>query len=128
MKKRLALFLCLFMVGACSRDSYRAIMKVENSTLHSWSLDYKFLDGIQTKKMTINEDDVFKVDIISEEGELDFKITSDDGTEVYVGTDIPTSSFYVAVDKGGTYEFTVEAHDHKGSLSVKVEEGEGALE
>lgn len=121
MKKVLVIICCLF-IGACSRNSYRAVMNVETSTLHSWSLNYKYLDGIKTKKMTVEDGEigVFKVNIISEDGTLDFKITSLDGTDAYVGKDIPTSTFEVTVDKSGTYELTVEAHDHEGSLTVDL--------
>lgn len=126
MRKILVLVFCLFIVGACSRDNYRAVMNIENSTSDSWSLNYKFLDGTQTKQILVKEAGVFKIDIVSEEGELDFKINSDDGTKIYVGTNVPTSSFQVIVDNGGTYTLTVEAHNHKGSLSVELVEGEGS--
>lgn len=130
MKKSMTVILSLIglvTLVACSQDRYKAVMNVESNIYNSWSMNYKYLDGVKTKTMTVKDGQIatFKVDIVSEEGELDFRITSADGTEAYVGIDLPTSTFEVFVDKSGKYELTVEAQDHKGSVKIELVTEEG---
>ncbi len=111
--------LALSLIG-CTTGSYTATLAIEKNTSTSMAMTYEKLKGHKTASLSIEENEVVEVevDVVSKDGKLDLSIVNEQNETFYQGTDMPTSSFVVTLDKKGKYKITIDAKDHKGSYNI----------
>ncbi|NLJ30288.1 MAG: hypothetical protein GX424_01560 [Clostridiales bacterium] len=108
----------IILMAGCTRGSFITIKSHENNTPTSMSMSYEKFSGSKLKTISLDEPSDVSVVVSTESGSLDISITDKDGYSYYAGTDIPSSSFRVSLDKQGKYEITVNADNHKGSYNI----------
>lgn len=129
MKKRLtiiaAMLLVLAGVSGCTKGSYTFIYSNENSGTDFWNVSYGKFNGYKEREITISAEGkhVFTVDIVTNSGKLSLSIKDSNGTSLYRGNDMPSSSssFTVAGDGEGKYVIRFDADNHSGSFNIKWE-------
>lgn len=84
-------------------------------------MDYKVLNQTDTQSLKLEAGDVVGFAIVSDGGQVDLSLQKDGEEAVYEGTDVPTSSFQVAIEDSGTYLLTVTGRHAKGSVRVTKE-------
>lgn len=122
-KKTLLVLISALMISifvGCTVSSGTARIMTEKNNSHCISATYDKYDGYKktTLKVKADEEKDVNVSIVSNEGEIDLKITQEDGTVVYQGDNIDTSSFVVTLDKEGKYTIRIDAKDHSGSYDI----------
>lgn len=124
MKTRImGLVLCMMMVFqlvGCTSGSYSVLLANEKNTSNSISMKYSKFNGYKQTTLTLKENETVdvSVDIVTSEGHLDLSIIDENEQSAYQGTDIPTSSFKVTLDKAGKYKIKVSADNHSGSYAI----------
>lgn len=94
-------------MGYASHDGWR-----------DWSADYTMLDG--KMKHTIHPKDTqntFRVEVVTEEGSISIEMTDTDGSVIFDGDNLQTSSF--DVDVPGKVVVRIEADKHKGGFRIE---------
>lgn len=121
----LVLLSVLLLATACTGGSYTTIGSLENNTSTGMSMSYQYFDGYKTKTFHLDAGETAEADvgIETEEGKLGLSITDQDGSSYYQGTDLPTSSFSVKLEKSGDYTVRFDAVKHKGSYDVQFRIG-----
>ncbi|WMJ24001.1 hypothetical protein RBG61_04845 [Paludicola sp. MB14-C6] len=122
-RKLLLIFFCFFITlsfTACNSYNIK-VNAFTNNNNSSWTMRYGYFSGKETKKLKINgmETATVDVDVTSAKGELDITIIDDDGKIHYKGTNIPTSTFSVQLEKPSNYRIQVNAKKAEGSFSFK---------
>ena len=84
-------------------------------------MDYKVLNQTDTQSLKLEAGDVVDFAVVSEWGRVELLLQKDGEEAVYEGTDVPTSSFQIAIEDSGTYLLTVTGHHAKGSVHVTKE-------
>lgn len=123
MKKKIAIILTFVLVVVlfCGCDISDVTYGVaENTTSSSMTASYKNLNDSRKTTLTVKKDEekTLKVEIETKKGQLDLTITDEDGTAVYEGEDLETSTFDVVLDKEGKYTIKFEGKKHSGSFKV----------
>ncbi len=124
MKRRLiGLLISILLVASligCTTGSYTATLATEKNTSTSMAMTYAKMNGHKTASLSIEDNEILEVDVdvVSKDGQLDLSIVNEQDESFYQGTDMPTSSFTVTLDKKGKYKITVNAKDHKGSYNI----------
>ena len=121
--KILILITCVLIfavLSGCTTGSYLTVGSIQKNTSSSMSMSYYKFDGHKSTKIHVKEGEVIEVnvDIVTTKGKIDLSIVDEKEQSVYQGTDIPTSTFIVSLDKAGDYELTVNAENHKGSYKI----------
>jgi hypothetical protein len=111
-------FILIILLAGCTRGSFITIKSHENNTPTSMAMSYEKFSGFKSKTISLDEPSDVSVVISTESGSFDLSIIDKDGNSYYEGTDIPSSSFRVSLDKQGKYEITVTADNHKGSYDI----------
>jgi len=116
----LAVTAVMILAAGCSFGSYSVVMASENNTQTSMQMSYEKFSGNKNRVISIKEGEACEVtvDIASESGKLDLSIEDEDGNSYYRGTELPTSSFTVYLDKAGKYIIRVEGDVHTGSYNI----------
>lgn len=89
---------------------------IENNTLNGWTAQYLTLEGTMQRNIESGPNNI-DVEIKSDSGVIDVVIIGTDGTVFYSGTEIPTSSFKVAVTENVSIK--IQANMHRGGFSIK---------
>ncbi|WP_195985755.1 hypothetical protein [Clostridium sp. D33t1_170424_F3] len=84
-------------------------------------MDYKVLNQTDTQSLKLEAGDVVDFAIVSEWGQVDLSLQKDGEEAVYEKTNVPTSSFQVAIEDSGTYLLTVTGRHAKGSVHIVKE-------
>lgn len=127
MKKRMtttfSLLLAIVLFAACAAQSSLLVNAMENNGNGFWNLHYERFDGSKDRQINLSGKGphTIRVDIETNEGALDLSIEDDAGTQLYRGSELPTSSFEVEADSEGTYHIRLEADNHSGGFSVEWE-------
>lgn len=118
--------LAIIMITGCTTGSFVTIGSIENNSSSKISMSYQKFDGYKSTKIHVNDGDQMEVsvDIVTEKGKLDLKITDENDKTAYEGNDIPTSNFKVTLDKAGDYTITLNADNHKGSYKISWDKAE----
>lgn len=122
MKKILVILgiLLMLLYSGCTTGNYTSSWSKEINTFSRMSMSYKNFNGYKQTKITVKAGEPVNVnaEFVSEEGKIGLSITDQDGNSFYQGTDIPTSSFAVKLDKKGEYTIKVSAENHKGEYKI----------
>jgi hypothetical protein len=131
MKKILAVMLALLLAAIClvgctrhsTRGQYSVIGYNENSGDGYWEASYEKFDGYKERDITITGEGshTFTVEIVTNSGLLGLSIEDSEGTSLYSGNEIPSSSFEVEADSEGKYSVRFDADNHEGSFNIKWE-------
>lgn len=85
-------------------------------------------DGAEARQFTVAEGEAreLRIAVNRLDGSLSITVVHEEtGEPVYRGTDIPASSFTVALDAPGTYRAEISAENFQGSYDVSItEQGE----
>ncbi len=111
----------LLLTTACTSGSYTTIGSIENNTSTGMSMSYQYFNGYKANTFHLDSGETAEadVDIKTEEGKLSLSITDQDGGSCYQGTDLPTSSFSVKLEKSGDYTVRFDAVKHMGSYKLE---------
>lgn len=123
MKKAVLFLSLLLLVGSVTACGWIGT-QFEGSRLGNEDqlvMDYKVLNQTDTQSLKLEAGDVVDFAIVSEWGRVDLLLQKDGEEAVYEGTDVPTSSFQVAIEDSGTYLLTVTGNHAKGSVHVTKE-------
>ena len=104
----------------CGCDSYRAFMSIESGTLKSWSQRHDLLDGKKSHILFLKADSKMEIDVETEDGKIDITVKSLSGEEIIEIENAETGSFEFEAE--GFVKITVNADEHRGSVSVKQKE------
>lgn len=127
MKRRmnviLAILLVILLGTGCTFGSYSVVKATENNTTTSMQMSYEKFNGNKNRAIKLDEGESCSVavNIASESGRINLSIEDEDGDSYYQGTNLPTSSFTVYLDKAGKYTIRVEGDSHTGSYSISWE-------
>lgn len=116
--KILSVLMALLLLCGC--DSYRAFMSIESGTLKSWSQSHDLLDGRKSHILFLKAGSKMEIDVETEEGEMDITVKTLSGEEIIEIENAETGSFEFEAE--GFVKITVNADEHRGSVSVKQKE------
>lgn len=116
--KILSVLMALLLLCGC--DSYRAFMSIESGTLKSWSQRHDFLDGKKSHILFLKAGSKMEIEVETEEGEIDITVKTLSGEEIIEIENAETGSFEFEAE--GFVKITVNADEHRGSVSVKQKE------
>jgi hypothetical protein len=112
-------FVFLFADGGVTVSSGHMINYAADSGSDYWGARYGELNGFQQRKVNLEEGiHTFTVEIVTNSGEVGFSLKGEDGTEYYIGSDLPTSSFDVMVEGKGRFAMRIDADKHSGSYKI----------
>lgn len=101
--------------GSATIGSGNRIMFISNEGRNYWSATYQYFDGFQQRTLIMEEVDALDVAVITDEGQLDIKITDEKENIIFEKKDLETGSFSMPVS--GYITIRVDATKHKGSFS-----------
>ena len=81
-------------------------------------MEYSILNMTDSQELALSEGDIVDIDVVSLSGSVDIVLQKEEEEPIYRGTDVPTSSFQVAIDKSGTYRVSVAGKRAKGSVHI----------
>lgn len=121
MKKVVSIIAIMIMVLSCLSGCL--FMSSEIKTFDYWKISYEKFNGSKdrTIKLSGEGEHTFTIDIVTNSGILGLSIKDKDGTSIYDGEELPTSSFEVKADGAGKYTIRFEGEEHNGSFEVKWE-------
>ena len=93
------------------------IMYISNAGRDYWSAEYQYFDGFMQRNLWMEEDDVLKVSIETDEGKIDLEIKDSEGNVIFSEEAIQTSEFEVKVS--GKITIRIDGDDHEGSFSFE---------
>jgi hypothetical protein len=110
----------------CSSGSYISIGSVQKDTATSMSMSYSKFSGQRSTSLTVKKGEIIDVaiNIVTKSGSINVAIDNESGESFYEGTDVPTSSFVVSLEKEGEYKLSVNAKSHKGSYEISWDKRE----
>ncbi len=84
---------------------------------------YERFDGHEQRDITLSDEGehTFTVTVETNSGTLALSILDSAGAVVYNGSELPSSTFEVAVSGAGKYTIQFDAEDHNGSFHVAWE-------
>ncbi len=85
-------------------------------------MEYSILNMTDSQELALSEGDIVDIDVVSLSGSVDIVLQKEEEEPIYRGTDVPTSSFQVAIDKSGTYRVSVAGKRAKGSVHISKKE------
>lgn len=124
MKKKIMLLIAgvilISLFAGCSKGSYISIGSVQKDTATSMSMSYSKFSGQKSTSLKVKKDEIIDVaiNIVTKSGSINVSIDNENGESFYEGTDVPTSSFVVSLEKEGEYKIGVNAKSHKGSYKI----------
>jgi hypothetical protein len=127
MKKTIVLIVAIFFITicliGCTKKTYTAIIYSEDSEDNFWSASYERFNGYRQRDITISGENshIFSVEINTSSGTLDLSIKDSEGTSLYTGNEIPSSSFEVEANSEGKYSVRFDADNHTGSFNIQWE-------
>jgi hypothetical protein len=117
----LSLLVITSLISGCTTGSGSTLKSTELNTSTKMSMTYEKFTGYRQTKISVGENNpvTVRVNIVTENGELDAYIAKDNNRESssYEGNNVPTSSFTVTLSEPGTYTIRVDAKNHSGSYS-----------
>ena len=125
MKKQFAvcvlLLVMVFALTGCTKGSSVLLESVEMSEADSWSISYKKFNGYKEREVNLtgDEEHSFFVEVTTNSGNLALSISNEDGTTLYTGNKMPSSTFEVKAKSAEKYTIRFTADNHQGSWSVK---------
>lgn len=93
------------------------IMYISNAGRDYWSAEYQYFDGFMQRNLWMEEDDVLKVSIETDEGEIDLEVKDSEGNVIFSEKAIRTKEFEVEVS--GKITIRIDGDDHEGSFSFE---------
>lgn len=90
------------------------IVKNENS----FSLNIKWMNGINSHSLNLNKNDALKVDFNVEKGSIYLLIQDPEDNSIYSGNGGEANHFKVNILEKGIYSLTVRGNHAKGSLLI----------
>lgn len=93
------------------------IMYISNEGRDYWNAEYQYFDGFMQRNLWMDENDVLKVTIETDEGEIDLEIKDSEGNVIFSEKAIQTGEFEVKVS--GKITVRVDGNKHEGSFSFK---------
>lgn len=133
MKKLIALLISLLLfvtLVACSGNApsseagtrYESFNNNDNRP-YSYSEDYKgFYSNLESglKALDFEYENPVRIvlDVVTESGKLDIKITDSNGNEYFNEENLSTNTYEIILDKADTYTMTLTADNHSGSFSI----------
>ena len=93
------------------------IMYISNEGRDYWNAEYQYFDGFMQRNLWMDENDVLKVTIETDEGEIDLEIKDSEGNVIFSEKEIQTGEFEVKVS--GKITVRVDGNKHEGSFSFK---------
>lgn len=123
MKKSILILVSIIMIGifaGCTVGSGTSVKMSEDNNSHRMSATYSKFDGYKKTTVTVQNDEEIQVnvDVVTNKGNIDLKITHEDGTVAYQGDDMSTTSFNVMLDKNGEYTIRIDTDNHSGSYDI----------
>ena len=118
-----AILLIIGCISGCTYGSYIFIKSYETSGSNSWQISYEKFNGFKQRNIKLSDEDglTFNVEIETNSGVFGLVIVDSDGTSIYSGDDLPTSSFSVKADSAGKYTIRVNTDNHSGSFNITWE-------
>ena len=98
-------------------SSATKIMYFSNAGRDHWSAEYQYFDGYMQRNLWMEENDVLKVAIETDEGEIDLEIKDSKGNVIFSEKDIGTKEFEIEVS--GKITILVDGEGHEGSFSFQ---------
>ena len=121
--KKIFIFLLIFFISGCADKNANAVFNgSKTANDNQFIMEYEILNTTYTEKLELKKNEVIKVEIVNDSGNLNISVIGESGEKVYKGNDISSSSFSLTIPKDDTYEFSVEGKKAKGSVSFKKEE------
>lgn len=94
---------------------------IGNEGWRSWSARYAKLDGRLSHAIHPKDTQTtLRLEIVTEEGLISIEVKDSEGKVIFDDDNIGTASFDVCIS--GKVVVRIEAHDHKGSFSIKATE------
>ena len=103
--------------GLGSIQSGTRMMYISSEGRDYWKAEYKYFDGFMQRNLWMDEKDVLKISIETDEGEIDLVIKDSDGNIIFSEEAIQTGEFEVEVS--GKITVRLEGEEHEGSFSFK---------
>lgn len=108
--------ICLLLFCGC--DSYRAFMSIESGTAKNWEQRHDLLDGRKSHILHLGaKSRDMIVEIVTEKGEIDVTAKDSMGNIIFEAENAETGTY--SFSASGKVKITIEADEHKGSISVK---------
>lgn len=110
----LVVALCVF--SACNKDNteYKGTRISDESR---FILDFEILNSSETHSMTLANNDIIDVVIISENGEINLLVSDSEGYSVYRADKASSGEFSLEITAAGIYEFMVSGKHASGLVS-----------
>lgn len=112
-------FLVLF--TACSKVTFEGSKSANENQL---KMEYSTFTGTDNHTMTLQRGEKLSVEVVSEKGSIGLDIEKQGGDGIYLGTQLPTSSFSVSILEDGDYIVSVKGEKAQGSIRIVKEERE----
>ncbi|MDE5910447.1 MAG: hypothetical protein K2H52_17225 [Lachnospiraceae bacterium] len=84
-------------------------------------MEYEILNMTDTQNLELKDGDIVHFDVTSKSGSVAISLQKGEDKPIYEESDIPTSTFQVAIKDSGTYTVSVTGHKAKGSVSITKE-------
>jgi hypothetical protein len=112
--------LLVAVLSGCTYGSGISRNSKEFNTSTTMSMKYDKFDGHKSTSVKVKEGEAIdiNVDIVTVSGKISLSIIDENGKSFYKGTDIPTSTFVVSIDKKGKYNIKVSSENHEGSYKI----------
>ncbi len=119
----IAILIIVLCVSGCTNGGYSTIKSVEKGTSKYWQMSYEKFNGNKKYTLKSSEDGehTFNIEIITNSGTLGLTIKDEDGTSIYNGNELPSSSFEVKANGKGKYTIEAKANNHNGSFNIKLD-------
>ena len=93
------------------------LMYFSNEGRNFWRAEYQYFDGFMQRNLWMEEDDIMKVSVKTDEGNIDIEIKDSNGNVIFAEKSIETKEFEVEVS--GKITVRIDGEEHEGSFSFE---------
>lgn len=108
----------LIAINAC-KAAKGSIVILEETNGTGLTMDLKEWNSQDKRELSLNKGDELRVEVACEAGQIDLTITGKNGSEPYVGNNLESFAFTVAIAETDTYVIRVAGKNATGKVSVK---------
>ena len=82
-------------------------------------MSYSILNTTDFQMLELEAGDTVEFNVFSASGEIDIVLQKEGEEPIYIGSDVPSSSFEVKISNSGTYKASVTGRNSSGSVWIK---------
>ena len=110
--------LFIFTLSACTAAKGNIVI-LENIHGTGFTMELREFSSKNKCELFFNKGDVLQVEVVREDGKIDFSVNGKNGSEPYTGKSLKSGTFTISASETDNYIFKITGNDATGRITVK---------